>query len=272
MIKKRCINCNQLGHIYRYCKNPLNSYGILLYRYDLYCHKYEYLMIQRRHTFAYVEIIRGNYHEDNKDYLQRLFGEMTKQERNHIFQKTFLELWEDLWLFEDKSNPRFIRDFNKASETFKTMLPCFQEIHDKVPVLWEIPEWGFPKGKRELYESIVQCAKRECFEETNIHETQYRITTDISPVEETFIGTDHKAYRHVYYVAELINSTDHQLFFKDENKLQLREVGNMRWFSLSDALLFIRPYNVEKKEIIRHIDRILLKRKHGGGERKNGEN
>ena len=31
---------------------------------------------------------------------------------------------------------------------------------DKSKTKWDIPEWGFPKGRRNLYESDLDCAER----------------------------------------------------------------------------------------------------------------
>lgn len=39
------------------------------------------------------------------------------------------------------------------------------------------------------------------------------------------------------------------------NKLQLGEVSNIGWFTLDECLLLIRPYDVEKKNIIKLVDK-----------------
>ena len=41
------------------------------------------------------------------------------------------------------------------------------------------------------------------------------------------------------------------------NKMMLREIGNIGWFSLEEALEKIRPDNVEKKEILLKASSLL---------------
>ena len=49
------------------------------------------------------------------------------------------------------------------------------------------------------------------------------------------------------------------LMNKIMNKFQKSEVSKMKWCSLSEVLSIIRPYNLEKKDIIIKIDKILHK-------------
>ena len=42
---------------------------------------------------------------------------------------------------------------------------------------------------------------------------------------------------------------------------QQTEVSDMKWFSIKSCLEKIRPYNLEKKEIIKNIDLIINKYK-----------
>lgn len=255
-MRKKCINCGEMGHIYRNCKCPLSSYGVIIYRRRDDTDEHEYLMIQRRHTFGYVEIMRGNYDESDETYLGKLFAEMTRTERKNIFHVGFEELWNDLWLQTAEECSRYSKDFKKSKQKFEACQEILKRVDENVPFLWEIPEWGFPKGKKNMNENLVACAVRECFEETNIPMESYRIIQELSPLEETFRGTDDKIYRHLYLIAELINNNV-TLEIKEANILQKREVGCMRWFSLTEALNNIRPYNREKRELIEYVDQNL---------------
>ena len=49
----------------------------------------------------------------------------------------------------------------------------FDIINKEVPIVYESPEWGFPKGRRNMHESDLDCAKREFEEETGIDESFY---------------------------------------------------------------------------------------------------
>ena len=250
-MKKKCINCNEVGHIYKNCKSPLSSYGIIISRFH--GEEFQYLMIQRRHTFGYVEIIRTNFQSHDEHYVAKLMSEMTRTERENILSKSFCDLWDDLWLQTLEERMRYSKDFRKCKTKFESCIPMFETLHRTIPCLWEAPEWGFPKGKRNVDEEFVACAMREVFEETNIDRNQYEIIEELSPLEETFRGTDNRIYRHLYLVARLTQE-DIVLEIQQDNLLQRREVGDIRWLSLSEAVLNIRPYNLEKISLLRFVD------------------
>ena len=67
------------------------------------------------------------------------------------------------------------------------------------------------------------------------------------------MGSNYKSYKHKYYLA-YINDYD-----VDMKKFQKSEVSNMKWCYLEEVLSIIRPYNLEKREIIIKIDKILHK-------------
>ena len=46
---------------------------------------------------------------------------------------------------------------------------------------------------------------------------------------------------------------------KSINNFQLSEVSNIGWFTLEESLEMIRPYNLEKKQVIKNIDNVLHK-------------
>ena len=66
------------------------------------------------------------------------------------------------------------------------------------------PEWGFPKGRRNLKERDLQCAVREFEEETDIGRDNIYVLRCIDPLEEDFIGSNKKHYKHIYYIAKLV--------------------------------------------------------------------
>jgi 8-oxo-dGTP pyrophosphatase MutT (NUDIX family) len=41
-----------------------------------------------------------------------------------------------------------------------------QQLIQESKTTWDCPEWGFPKGRRNSYESELNCALREYEEET----------------------------------------------------------------------------------------------------------
>ena len=55
-----CNNCGNKGHLYRDCKHPILSYGILLFHQDIHCN-FKIVMIERKNSISYIEFLRGKY-------------------------------------------------------------------------------------------------------------------------------------------------------------------------------------------------------------------
>ena len=58
-VNKRCCNCGRLGHIYKNCKEPKTSLGIISFKKKQ--KNIQYLMIQSRNTHGFVEFLKGKY-------------------------------------------------------------------------------------------------------------------------------------------------------------------------------------------------------------------
>ena len=71
-----------------------------------------------------------------------------------------------------------------------------------------------------------------------------------------FIGSNHKAYKHKYFLAFYNNSQDEDNL-NELNNFQVTEVSKLEWKTLDKCLESIRPYNLEKKEIIQNINKVL---------------
>ena len=77
------------------------------------------------------------------------------------------------------------------------------------------------------------------------------IVENVLPFEEIFIGSNHKAYKHKYFLAYM-NDIEYSL-----NHFQLSEVSKLEWKNIEQCLESIRPYNLEKKELIKNINKVL---------------
>ena len=71
------------------------------------------------------------------------------------------------------------------------------------------------------------------------------------PFEENFIGSNHKSYKHKFFLAY----TEHEL--TDMENYQKSEVSKLEWKTIAECLEAIRPYNLEKKQLIININKVL---------------
>ena len=112
-----CKNCNKPYHTLKQCKYPITSYGIILFR--LFQHEIQYLMIRRKNSFGYIDFIKGEYNENNLEYLQSLFDEMSIDEKNIINEcnvDDFDLLWKKMWDDKNKTN-----SFNNSKQKFDNL-------------------------------------------------------------------------------------------------------------------------------------------------------
>ena len=58
---KYCNNCGNYGHVYKSCRHPILSYGILLYTEGDDGGKKQIIMVERKDTLSYIEFLRGKY-------------------------------------------------------------------------------------------------------------------------------------------------------------------------------------------------------------------
>ena len=66
-----------------------------------------------------------------------------------------------------------------------------------------------------------------------------------------FLGSNHKSYKHKYILGYTENHND------DLNNYQQSEVSKLEWKTLDECLESIRPYNLEKKQLIININKVL---------------
>lgn len=219
----------------------------------------EYLLIRRKNSLNYVEFIRGKYDINNFDYLTKSMNFITIDERCMVRNNSFENLWTDLW-GNNSINSEFIESKNKFNLIKKGI--CIKKndinIHfsldkliDNVVYNFKEPEWGFPKGRRNLKEKNIECAKREFEEETNIVSDNYNIV-NMTPLEETYLASNNLKYKHIYYISQIKNRNT-ILEINKNNEDQKIEIGNISWFKFNDAISIIREYNIEKKNILVNI-------------------
>ena len=265
-----CNNCGKNGHLMHACKNPITSNGIIVFKDS--DEGASYLMIRRKDTLGFVEFIRGKYPIYNKMYLQRLIDEMTLDEKRRLQTQTFSELWTNVW--GDYLNAKYQNEETVSCERFNLLKNgvkinrgngnshciSLNDLIENSSTRWTEPEWGFPKGRRNYQEKDMDCALREFAEETGYDASKLIVMQNIIPYEEIFMGSNVKTYKHKYYVAYFPLSqktTANQSHVTGSPKFQKTEVSKMAWFSFEECMRHIRPYNLEKINILRNLNNAL---------------
>ncbi len=254
-----CNNCGKTGHAYNTCKSPITSIGLIVFRYAETGEGIQYLMIRRRDSFGFVDFVRGKYPVQNEEYVKRIIDEMTLEEKDRILTEPFESLWKGLW--GDYSNNQYKSEEIQSYEKYRILKNGIkhkdereynlQKIVSNSATSWKETEWGFPKGRRNYHEKDVSCALRECLEETGYEIPPSNVIHNIVPYEETYMGSDMKCYKHKYYLA-----------FLDGRHCQMKshdrmEVSEMKWMSYDECVASMRPYNLEKKHIIKKVHSVL---------------
>ena len=265
-----CGNCGEAGHIYRNCRQPITSFGVILINYNQKSSSFnifddlEFLMIQRKDSISYVEFIRGKYSIDKYDYISRLFSDMTQKEREIIKNSEFKELWNNLWMNHDSNI--FRNEYDSASEKFNLLKKgifnkdniyiSIRELIEKTTSPFDTPEWEFPKGRRNIREDDEACANREFQEETAIDKNSYFILKNIPPFQELFTGSNNIKYRIIYYIG--VYTSDKEIKVNPKNITQASEIGNIGWFNYESVLKLIKSHFSEKKKVITSIFNLLM--------------
>lgn len=267
---QHCTNCGLSGHVFRNCLSPVTSYGIIAIRYmndnantSLFsknitlnngADSIQFLLIQRKDSLAFVEFIRGKYNPYEDEYLGRLLRGMTQKEQARILTSTFEELWNSVW-GETSSAKSHKNDFDTSERKYAVIKQRLPELITANSSKWTEPEWGFPKGRRNPYESDINCAIREFQEETGLKRQDFTIIQNTMPISETFFGSNQVHYCHKYYIAVCNKSIEVEMNIN--NPHMAREIGAIQWCSLDEAISKIRPDNVEKREILLKAGKIM---------------
>jgi 8-oxo-dGTP pyrophosphatase MutT (NUDIX family) len=283
--KGACTNCGIIGHSFRGCSAPVTSFGTIIFRvndcswnqatilatnptsvtgFENYSTKIEVLLIQRRDSLGFVEILRGKYNPHDIEYIRKQIQGMTDKERERLLTLSFDDLWSELWGIDARTSSHYRNDKEISRQKLQLLRDGYETPEGKLSleslveqctVHWNTPEWGFPKGRRDPHENDLACALREMSEETGIKKEDANVIQNIEPLCETFYGSNHVHYCHKYYTIFMKNSVN--VVYDETNLHMKREIGNIQWFSLEDALNKIRPDNHEKREIIKKLSGLL---------------
>ena len=251
-----CNNCGKQGHLFHQCKLPITSYGIILFRSNN--DGLQFLMIRRKDSFGFIDFIRGKYSPYNIYQIQNIVDEMSLSEKERILTEPFEKLWIEMW--GETSNIQYKNEESVSSKKMDIIrngviiddtTTTLKNIVEESTTHWSEPEWEFPKGRRNNKEKDLDCALREFEEETGISRNKISVVENILPFEEIFIGTNHKSYKHKYFLAYMNDLNE------DLDNFQVTEVSKIEWKTYNICLESIRPYNLEKKKLITNINKVL---------------
>jgi hypothetical protein len=206
----------------------------------------KFLLVQRKNSLGYLEFIRGRYNINNIELITKLLLQMTPEEIIDIVNNDFDYLWNKLWDINNIKNKYHYKEYISSKEKFYQLKLKHNDLLSNFKTLFNFNEWGFPKGRRELYESDLICAIREFEEETNITENNYFLFDKCNSIKENLVGTNGIDYTHNYFVALLHNN-------KINHDLNNREIGSIQIMNIYDCINSIRPYHTDKLNIIKTI-------------------
>lgn len=266
-----CNNCGKQGHMFHQCKLPIISYGVIVFRSG--AEGVEYLMIRRKNSFGFIDFIRGKYLLYNLIQLKSMVNEMSLLEKQLILTQSFDTLWREMWGQENIMNNQYKNEELASKKKFELLrdgiivdniVYKLEDIVRMSNTSWTETEWEFPKGRRNQKEKDIDCALREFEEETGIRQNRITVIENILPFEETFIGSNHKSYKHKYFLAVLNSAYDvsngdsaNNTGMGNLNNYQLTEVSKVEWKTYEKCLEAIRPYNLEKKAVIENINKVI---------------
>jgi 8-oxo-dGTP pyrophosphatase MutT (NUDIX family) len=185
---------------------------------------------------------------------------MSIYEKQRIISEPFQDLWNNMW--GETTNSQFKNEEQisfKKNQIIKEGISINDETIDLNQLVnnsttcWKETEWEFPKGRRNFKEKDLECALREFEEETGISQTKITIIENVVPFEEIFIGTNYKSYKHKYFLAVMNNDETENIL----DNFQVTEVSKLEWKTIDECLESIRPYNLEKKQLITNINKVL---------------
>ena len=245
-INNKCIEnyfYNKFLDINEFNYMNLNNISMIPEYYD----KIRFLMIRRKQSLNYIEFIRGKYDINNN--IISIFELMSIPELEKIKSCSFDSLWNCLWNETAKSK-MYMKEYNMAKEKFETLKKNnFYNLLDDMTVFrYTEPEWGFPKGRRNINENNLDCAIREFSEETHINMNNLMILERLNPLEEDFIGTNMKLYKHTYYLANCFNEIN-----VSAEDVQLNEIGDIGWYTIPEVIEKMRPYHDKRIKMIHMI-------------------
>jgi len=243
--KRRCVNCDQIGHVYKKCNKPVTSHGVLAYKRDK-DNNLLFLLIKRKDSIGYIDFLRNktNKKMNREDNIRALVEEMSIKEKETILHTPFDTLWDNLWC--NYRSKLYINEYKKSKAHFYTL--DIQSIMNDNVSKWSTQEFCIPKGRRNSKESRYECSIREFMEETGYQRNEFTTLGENIKIEELFLGSNGVYYKHIYYMAHITTDREPEV---DPNIIaQAGEVESLHWMNFKEAINSFRIYEYTKRTVI----------------------
>ena len=249
----------------KYCykfKNYINeddksitSFGVIVFHTDVEG-KIKYLLMKRKDSISYIEFLKNNIKEEDMEKYVSLMSLAEKQKCVDAYLKKSPRLvWDDLWV--NHFCKCYKDDYEKCSLSFMDNMKKYYHLFTNPNIGMKENEWGFPKGRKFRRESELECALREFREETNLSTYNIRVIKN-KVYEETYIGSDNKSYRTIYFIAYcplLLEFKLKKLDSKFRNAFISEETDELSWSSLEDSQLKL---NEKRSELLKNVEKYIL--------------
>jgi hypothetical protein len=211
-----------------------------------------FLFVRKKNSIEYIEFIKGKYNVYNEYSYVKLLSYITLDELQILKNSNFIDLWNNLWNVKENNKSLNIKYENEYINSKDKFEKIDKSIYEKIKITYNEPEWGFPKGKKNKYESNLDCALREFNEETGIN--KIIVLNSIIPINEIFYGTNNIKYKHIYYIS-LCNDNNNII---DKSYLnECDEISDIEWYNYESSNVIIRSYHIKKKIIIMNIIKFI---------------
>lgn len=243
---KKCLNCFKTGHVYKKCKYPIVSYGVIVYKIQE--NRVKILVIQRKDSISYTDFLRGKYSLKKKEHIM-LLEQTTLEEKRDILSNSFETLWKKFWI--NHYCLSYKKEFLKAKEKFEKS-NCKEIVKFLIfskYISYKEPEYSFIKGRISMKENIPECVIREYTEESGSSPCSIRIEPKI--FTEVYQSCNNKYYKHYYYLAEYIGLEEPTI--NKLNNKQISEVRSISFIDLEDLSKSFRFYETTKFNLIHQL-------------------
>lgn len=270
---RTCLNCGKRGHFIHACNYPAVSHGVIVLDHiptnliTTTKNEPKFLMICRKDSFGFIDLVRGKYSPSNIEQIQTICDSMTMAERAFVLTHSFSEIWEKLWgrPIQKNSNNRNAEQiakqkFEQISEAIVAKdgytITNLETILLNSETTWEDAEWEFPKGKRNAGEKDCDCAIREFYEETGLPKGSVTLISNAQPITITFTSNK-KNYAYKYFLGVVTPTPTLQKKAHDLTQFQVEEVSKLEWKTAVECIESLRGHH-EKQQLILQIQQILL--------------